>query len=169
MKIYFGRDTGGNEFVVGGNATRRRSALASWASARLPYLMTALVIILLGLVLRLVPLGLPYLVVKYGGSALWGAMVYSLVRACAPSAGLGSASFLAFAISVVTELSRLYHTPELDAFRLTLAGTLLLGRVFSVWNIAAYCAGIALATLVETRLKRAGVQTSAEARSPSQA
>ncbi|EHS54159.1 hypothetical protein PDO_3750, partial [Rhizobium sp. PDO1-076] len=55
-------------------------------------------------------------------------------------------------IAVVTELGRLYHTPWLDTFRLTLAGALLLGRIFSVWNILAYLLGIAAAALIERQL-----------------
>jgi hypothetical protein len=37
------------------------------------------------------------------------------------------------------------HPGSTDEFRLTLAGALLLGRIFSVWNILAYAAGILLA------------------------
>ncbi|HLP67535.1 MAG TPA: DUF2809 domain-containing protein, partial [Rhizobium sp.] len=50
------------------------------------------------------------------------------------------------------ELIRLYHTPWLDEFRRTLAGALLLGRIFSVYNIIAYLAGIAAAALIDQRL-----------------
>jgi hypothetical protein len=42
------------------------------------------------------------------------------------------------------ELFRLVHAPGLDAFRLTLAGALLLGRIFSPWDMLAYGVGIAL-------------------------
>jgi hypothetical protein len=48
----------------------------------------------------------------------------------------------ALAIAVCVELVRLVHTPWLDALRLTTAGALLLGRIFSVWNMVAYAAGI---------------------------
>jgi hypothetical protein len=47
------------------------------------------------------------------------------------------------------ELFRLVHAPWLDAFRLTLAGALLLGRIFSPWNVLAYGVGIALAMLLD--------------------
>jgi hypothetical protein len=52
-------------------------------------------------------------------------------------------------IAAVVELIRLVHTPWLDDFRLTLAGALLLGRIFSVWNIVAYAAGILLGMMVD--------------------
>jgi Protein of unknown function (DUF2809) len=34
------------------------------------------------------------------------------------------------------------HTTWLDDFRLTTLGALLLGRVYSLWNMLAYAAGI---------------------------
>jgi hypothetical protein len=48
-------------------------------------------------------------------------------------------------IAIGVELFRLIHAPWLDAFRLTLPGALLLGRIFSPWNMLAYGVGIALA------------------------
>jgi hypothetical protein len=39
----------------------------------------------------------------------------------------------------------LIHAPWLDAFRLTLPGALLLGRIFSLWNMLAYGVGIMFA------------------------
>jgi hypothetical protein len=60
---------------------------------------------------------------------------------------------IALAIAVSVEFSRLYQTPALDEFRLTLAGKLLLGRVFSLWNIVAYAAGIGLGMAIEMRLR----------------
>jgi hypothetical protein len=47
------------------------------------------------------------------------------------------------------ELFRLVHAPWLDAFRLTTAGALLLGRVFSPWDVLAYGVGIALGMLLD--------------------
>lgn len=118
-------------------------------SNRLKSLAAAALVIAAGTTLRLTgyEAGLPYVVVKYGGSLLWGAMVYLLVTVALPARRrLGILFSLIIAIAV--ELFRLYHTPWLDAFRLTLAGALLLGRIFSVWNIVAYIAGIAVAAAI---------------------
>ena len=41
-------------------------------------------------------------------------------------------------IAALVEISRLHHSPIEDAFRLTLAGRLLLGRIFALSDIAAY-------------------------------
>ena len=115
---------------------RRRRALAG----------TALVV-LAGLLLRLwgPGVGLPFAVTKVGGSVLWGAMVYGIAAASRPAARPGRLAAGAFAFAVLVELFRLVHAPWLDAFRLTLAGALLLGRVFSPWNVLFYALGIAMA------------------------
>ncbi len=108
-------------------------------------------IIATGLVLRRFGLGLgiPGLVVKYGGSALWGAMVFFLVAIATPRLSRLHIAAVSIAIAVGVELFRLVHTPWLDDFRLTLLGALLLGRIFSVWNILAYVVGIVPALLVD--------------------
>jgi signal transduction histidine kinase len=115
---------------------RRRRALAA----------TALVV-LAGLLLRLwgPGVGLPFAVTKVGGSVLWGAMVYGIAAVSRPAARPGRLAAGAFAFAVLVELFRLVHAPWLDAFRLTLAGALLLGRVFSPWNVLFYALGIAMA------------------------
>ncbi len=102
----------------------------------------ALAVITCGLSLRRYgfPLGLPAFVVKYGGSLLWATMMFLLVGILLP---LMSRSQLA-AVAMVVEFSRLVHMPGLDAFRLTTAGALLLGRIFSLWNVVAYAVGIFL-------------------------
>ncbi|WP_062116236.1 DUF2809 domain-containing protein [Aureimonas sp. AU40] len=110
-------------------------------------LAASVVVIAIGLALRMkgYRIGLPFVVVKYGGSLLWGSMVYFLVAALACRRSPRSVATLAFGLAVCVELFRLYHTPWLDAFRLTTAGALLLGRVFSLWNVLAYALGIAVA------------------------
>jgi hypothetical protein len=101
-------------------------------------------IIICGLALRRFgfSLGLSALIVKYGGSILWGAMVYFVV-AMTGSSRL-SIALMSAAIAVGVELFRLVHAPWLDAFRLTLPGALLLGRIFSAWDMLAYGVGIVL-------------------------
>jgi Protein of unknown function (DUF2809) len=111
----------------------------------------ALAVIALGLSLRFVGrgLGLPAGIVKYGGSALWAAMVLFLVAALLPRLSRPQLAPIAMAVAVAVELIRLVHTPWLDDFRLTLAGALLLGRIFSLWNLVAYAAGIVLGAVVD--------------------
>jgi hypothetical protein len=105
-----------------------------------------LAIVISGLVLRRFGfgLGLPAIIVKYGGSMLWGAMVFFLVAIAARRRSRRYVALISAVIAVCVELFRLVHAPWLDDFRLTLAGALLLGRIFSAWDILAYGAGIGL-------------------------
>lgn len=98
-------------------------------------------------------LGLPSPIVKYGGSVLWGMMVFFLVGMAASNLSRLNIALIAAVIAVGVELFRLVHTPWLDAFRLTLPGALLLGRIFSLWNMVAYGAGIGLGLLLDRVVK----------------
>lgn len=93
--------------------------------------------------------GLTFPVVKYGGSLLWGTMVYFLIALLLSSTRRMKIVALSLLIAVSVEFFRLYHTPWLDAFRLTPAGALLVGRVFSLWNILAYAVGIFLGSMID--------------------
>lgn len=121
---------------------------------RLRHAAIVCAIIIVGLILRDPRTGLPWVIAKYAGSALWGAMVYFCVATCAPRARVGSLLIAAFLISAVVEISRLHHAPWLDEFRATPAGALLLGRHFSIWNIAAYWLGGLLGAIAASRLRR---------------
>jgi hypothetical protein len=90
-------------------------------------------------------LGLPALVVKYSGSMLWGTMVFLMVAIAASRLSRPNIALISGGIALCVELFRLVHAPWLDAFRLTLPGALLLGRIFSGWDLLAYGAGILLA------------------------
>ncbi len=106
-----------------------------------------------GLLLRLVHWGLPLPVHHFGGGFLWGAMIYALVAAVRPVRWRWSASLLlAVAIIAVVEGFRLVHGPSLDIFRATLAGQLLLGRVFSAWNMVVDALGAVAVASLTTRL-----------------
>jgi hypothetical protein len=115
------------------------------------------VVIVFGLVLRRYGfgVGLPASVVKYGGSILWAAMIFLLVGIAAPRLPRSGIASISVAIAVAVELFRLVHTPSLDAFRLTLAGALLLGRIFSPWDIVAYGVGIGLGMLIDRVVRAA--------------
>jgi Protein of unknown function (DUF2809) len=104
-------------------------------------------------------LGLPFFLVKYGGSVLWGTMVFFPVAIAAPTRS-PSAIALSATVAICVELSRLVHTPWLDDFRLTTLGALLIGRVFSPWNMLAYGAGIGLGMWLD----RLGLSVFARAR-----
>ncbi|WP_035641329.1 DUF2809 domain-containing protein [Bradyrhizobium sp. ORS 375] len=138
----------------------RRTALA---------LLAALIVIALGLALRFygLGLGLSAFIVKYGGSILWATMVYMLMVALLPLLPWRKVGTLAIAIAVIVEASRLIHAPWLDSFRLTLAGALLLGRIFSLWNIVAYAIGILIGISIDRTLLAVVSTQCRERQSPS--
>lgn len=125
-------------------------------SHRMRPLGIALAIIACGVSLRLggYAIGLPYFLVKYGGSVLWGGMVFFLFAGLLPRQPVPRLALLSFVAAALVEFSRHYHTPWLDEFRLSLAGALLLGRIFSWWNILAYAIGIVLAAIGEVQFVR---------------
>ena len=124
----------------------------SLLSRRWYCLAIASLIIPVGIAWRMAPLHLPPFAYKWGGSILWAVMVYWLVAAAVPAQRPKRLALIAGILAALVEGSRLLHAPALDAFRLTLPGKLLLGRVFSLWDIAAYWAAIAFAA----RLDRTG-------------
>ena len=118
------------------------------------YLVLLLVTIPLGLAWRMIPLGLSPFFFKYGGSVLWTMALYWLLAACLPRLRSGALAAIAAAISATLEFSRLWHTSAMDAFRITLTGRILLGRYFSLKNIAAYWLAIGLTALLDQWVMR---------------
>ncbi|MGD0579330.1 MAG: DUF2809 domain-containing protein [Bryobacteraceae bacterium] len=112
-----------------------------------------------GLTIRFAHLGLPPLVVKYGGSTLWALMIYWIVSAPVPARRLLLATLVAGTIATAVEFLKLYHSPSLDAFRRTLPGIILLGRIFSAWDIATYWIAIAIGALLDSSLRSAAARS----------
>lgn len=76
-------------------------------------------------------------------------MVYWIVSTLSPRWTPRRSGIAAAASTTAIELSQLYHLPARDAFRRTNLGTLLLGRVFSIWDVATYAAAVGLAATVD--------------------
>jgi hypothetical protein len=132
--------------------------------------LTALAITLLtipiGLAVRLLPLHLPWFLYKYLGSALWAIALYWFLAALLPKRRPIAIATIAFIISAVLELSRLIPIAPIDAFRLTFAGKILLGRYFSIKNIAAYLFAIALTATLDNLLAPRNPQIHTNPRHP---
>jgi hypothetical protein len=118
------------------------------------YVALALATLFSGLIVRFVPLGLPWFVAKYGGSTLWAVMVYWALVIAWPRSRPVTLAWTAAGIAALVELQRLYHAAWLDAFRVSLPGILLLGRFFSLWDIVAYWLAIAAIALLDGLLIR---------------
>ena len=115
-----------------------------------------------GLALRLGPplagWHLPLALHHHGGGFLWGGLIYALVAAARPPGWRSIGCLLAaLAIIVAVESFRLVHAPVLDAFRLTIAGQWLLGRVFSAQNIVVDGLGAASVAALATYCNWYGV------------
>jgi Protein of unknown function (DUF2809) len=115
-------------------------------------LILLLITIPIGLAVRLIPLNLPWFLYKYLGSALWAVALYWLLAILLPKLRPQAIATLAITIATLLELSRLIPIAPIDAFRITLAGKILLGRYFSLKNIAAYLLAIALTAILDHSL-----------------
>jgi hypothetical protein len=111
-----------------------------------------LITIPIGLAVRLLPLHLPWFLYKYLGSVLWAAALYWFLATLLPKLRPPSLATLAIAIATTLELTRLIPIAPIDAFRLTFAGKILLGRYFSIKNIAAYILAITLTATLDSFL-----------------
>jgi Protein of unknown function (DUF2809) len=112
-------------------------------------LVLLLITIPIGLAVRLLPLHLPWFFYKYLGSLLWAAALYWFLATLLPKLRPIAIATLAILIATLLELTRLIPIAPIDAFRLTFAGKILLGRYFSLKNIAAYLLAIALTATLD--------------------
>src|ERR1700758_5436351 len=103
----------------------------------------------IGLAVRLLPLHLPWFLYKYLGSVLWAIALYWFLATLLPRLRPLSIATLAILISTLLEFSRLIPIAPIDAFRLTFAGKIILGRYFSLKNIAAYVLAIAITATLD--------------------
>ncbi|HEV2576017.1 MAG TPA: DUF2809 domain-containing protein [Acidobacteriaceae bacterium] len=110
-----------------------------------------LLLIPVGLLCRFVPLGLPYIIVKYGGSFLWAATVYWCIAFMGAQSRPEVIALTAAVATTLVEFVKLIQSPGLGTFRNTFAGKVLLGRHFSYIDIAVYCCAILSSLLIDKR------------------
>jgi hypothetical protein len=121
---------------------------------RIAYAFAAVAVVALGLFWRSHLLPLPPFMRKYGGDALWAALVYCLIRFCCPRMHMVTGAAIAFGTALAVELSQLYHSPRIEAIRGFRLGALVLGSTFNGPDILAYAFGIVVATLVDRGMRR---------------
>jgi len=126
---------------------------------RLRAVWFGLATVVLGLGVRFVHLGLPWIVVKYGGSMLWAVMIFWVFAALIPQWPSVRIGLLSGVVATGVEVFKLYRSPGMDAFRLTVVGKLMLGRFFSGWDIAAYWIAIAGGMALEVGISQARTRT----------
>ena len=131
------------------NSVTKSTALPSPGRRRAISTLLLLITIPTGLAVRFLPLGLPWFFYKYLGSVLWAIALYWFLAAILPKLRPQTIATLAIVIATLLELSRLVPIAPIDAFRLTLPGQILLGRYFSIKNIAAYFFAILLTATLD--------------------
>ena len=107
-----------------------------------------------GLAIRFVHLGLPHFIVKYGGSALWAVMIYWVCSTAFRKWRPLWSAFISGILGTAVEFLKLHNPPWLDAFRGTLAGIILLGRIFNPRDVVVYWIAISLAAGLDAALRR---------------
>jgi hypothetical protein len=85
---------------------------------------------------------------------LWAMMIYWLLATLRPAWQPSRLAIDSTLIAALIEFFKLYHTTLLDDFRRTLAGALLLGRYFSLWDILAYAVAIFLVATLDNLATR---------------
>jgi hypothetical protein len=125
--------------------TRRSKAL---------YAGLLVVTVAAGLATRRYPSTFPTFVARYGGDALWAAMILWLAALLRPGTDTLRLALLALGISYAVELSQLYRAPWIDAVRATRGGALVLGQGFLWSDLVCYSVGVALAAALDAWLTR---------------
>jgi hypothetical protein len=123
---------------------------------RLRYFILAIVTIGAGLIVHFDGRVLSFRVRDILGDALWAMMMVWWMGLALPRVRLSARGVAAFAICACVELSQRYHTPFLDAARLTIPGQLILGSGYDPRDFLAYAAGgIVAVTLAQVAVESA--------------
>lgn len=110
--------------------------------------------ILIGLATRRFAAAFPSVIARYGGDALWAAMVFWLVALVRPRAARRPLALAALSVAWAVEVSQLYRAPWIDAVRATRGGALVLGQGFLWSDLASYAVGVMLAAGIDAVLLR---------------
>ena len=114
------------------------STLPPSTRRRLTCLAIMLLLIPLGFVCRFVPLGLPYVLVKYGGSFLWASTVYWFIGYFLARQKSVTLALLSLVVTAAIEFLKRVQSSTLENIRNTFFGIMILGRRFSYTDIAVY-------------------------------
>lgn len=125
------------------------SSLPPSTRRRLTCLAIMLLLIPLGFVCRFVPLGLPYVIVKYGGSFLWASTVYWFIGYFLARQKPLTLALISLVVTAGIEFLKRVQSTTLESIRNTLFGIMILGRFFSYTDIAVYWVAIFCAACID--------------------
>lgn len=98
--------------------------------------------VILGLTSRQMPALLPSTLGKYPGDALWAIMVFFAWGFLKPASSTSRLALYSLITSYADEFSQIYQAPWINGIRRTFVGHLMLGSVFSWWDMLAYTTGV---------------------------
>jgi hypothetical protein len=92
---------------------------------------------------------LPSFVATYAGDTLWALALFLLLGLIMPRVATARLAVAALILSLLVEVSQLYHAPWIDSIRQTKLGGLVLGFGFLWSDLGCYAVGIALGAALE--------------------
>ena len=90
---------------------------------------------------------------KHGGSILWALLIYWVISALRPMWTPRQSGVFAVVTTTTVELSQLYHASAVDALRETTSGALMLGKVFSPWDVISYAAAVVFGVTIDQAIR----------------
>ena len=96
---------------------------------------------------------LPDILAAYAGDTFWALALFLFIGLIMPRASTRSVGIFALALSVLVEISQVYHAPWIDSIRRTTLGGLILGYGFLWSDLACYAVGVGLGALTERALR----------------
>ncbi len=119
---------------------------------RIIWLVLIALVVLLGIGSRRFAGRLPGVVAAYAGDTLWATGAFLGIGVLFPRASTVRVAVLAMAVSVLVEISQLYHAPWIDSIRATTLGGLILGYGFLWSDLACYAVGVGIGVVIERGL-----------------
>jgi hypothetical protein len=120
---------------------------------RLLYFLSAIAVVVAGLLSRRYQARLPQFIAEYAGDTLWALMVYLLVSTLLARRSCSFRACIAILFAFLVEVSQLHHAPWIDAIRQTTLGGLVLGHGFLWSDFACYSVGVAVGVFAEKGLQ----------------
>ena len=119
------------------------------AKPRITYFILIITTIILGLLSRHIA-GVPLFI----GDALWGLMVYFIVRFMFTRWTLKWVAIASLLFCYAIEFSQLYQAPWINNIRHTVLGGLILGETFLWGDMLSYTAGVCIGILIENLIRK---------------
>ncbi len=92
---------------------------------------------------------LPGFVATYAGDTLWALALFLFLGLILPRVATARVAVAALIVSMMVEVSQLYHAPWIDSIRRTSLGGLVLGFGFLWSDLVCYTVGVGLGVVLE--------------------